>query len=281
MRKKNTHLLVFALILSTIAIPVYASSPNKDVGMPPSYVLNILAKKNFTENEMTTSPDRHTIFVPLYGDAKIYVTQAPPKEQTEFQVLDANAVNDGIARLELGQGYYKVYMAALGKPAKNGESADIWSIIENTQYDVYVELAEFNIKRSKGGPEWMDTTDLLYMDWDEVYSFYQQYFTTLYLSDPYEIPDGYTVEEYIAYLAEFYTSAFFDLFADMGLLNADGKVWVFDFFEYIEEFMDIMGSEYYWLIKNNGVRHIQLRFYKVKDRNWEFPTDYVLPEPVN
>ena len=66
----------------------------------------------------------------------------------------------------------------------------------------------------------------------------------------------------------------------MGLLNADGKVWVFDFFEYIEEFMDIMGSEYYWLIKNNGVRHIQLRFYKVKDRNWEFPTDYVLPEPL-
>ena len=280
MRKKLTFLLVLALTLSSLVIPVYAGSPNKDMKMPPSYVLNILAKKQFTENEMTSSPDRHTIFVPLYGDAQIYITQASPKENTDFQVLDANAVDDGVARLELAQGYYKVYMAALGKPAKNGESADIWSVIANTDYSVFVELAEFNIKRSKSSPEWVDTTDLLYMDWDEAYDFFSQYFTSLYLSDPFEIPEGYTVEAYIAYLAGFYADELFSLFDSMGLLNEEGKVWVFDFFEYIEQFMDIMGSEYYWLIKNNGVRHIQIRFYKVKDRNWEFPTDYVLPDPL-
>ena len=56
-----------------MVIPAYTGNPNKEMGMQPSYMLNILAKKNFTQNEMT-SPERHAIFVPLYGDAQIYMT---------------------------------------------------------------------------------------------------------------------------------------------------------------------------------------------------------------
>jgi hypothetical protein len=277
MNKKTVLFLATILLLSSLAYPVLAKNPNKDMGMPPSYVLNILAKKNFTTNDMTTSPDRHTIFVPLDGEAKIFITQASPGTEADFQVTDANAVHDGEAHLELAQGYYKVYMAALGKPAKNPDQyADIWGIVENTDYDINVLLAEFKISRNKGGPDWEDTTMILYMTWDEVYEFFYEYYLWMYNDGQITIPGTWTgtVTEYLEYLADLAADETFAFFEGLGLVWNWGEgpcIWVFDFFEYVEEIFEIMNNKYYWLIKNNGVRHIQVRFYKVDNRNWEFP----------
>jgi hypothetical protein len=81
----------------------------------------------------------------------------------------------------------------------------------------------------------MDTTDLLYIEYEEDYDFFLQYFTRLYLYSPFEIPEGYTVETYIKYLATFYADAIFALIGPNGLnlLNEEGKG--LRLFEYIEE----------------------------------------------
>jgi hypothetical protein len=252
--------MTMALLATTIIIPINAGNPNKEMGMPPTYVLNILGKDHFTQNDMQDSPDRHTIFVPLNGDAKIYVTQAAPGVEEDFQVLDANAVNDGVANLTLGQGYYKVYMAALGKPQKDGDpaTADLSGTLHNMDYDIFVELFSDSITRNKKGPEWQDWSKILYMSWDDVYDFFYQYFTI--------IDDG-TIDVDAAATA--WTDSVMGWFEDHGLLSDDGLLWVFDFIEYLDNVTDdLTNNEYYWTYKNNGLRHLQIRFYQVKNRNW-------------
>ena len=56
-------------------------------------------------------------------------------------------------------------------------------------------------------------------------------------------------------------------------------IWVYDFYEYIANYLqylmveggpdinNVLNGEYYWNLKNNGIRHIQIRFYKVKSRD--------------
>jgi hypothetical protein len=50
MMEKITFPACICLTLSMMVISAYTGNPNKEMGMQPSYMLNILAKKNFTQN---------------------------------------------------------------------------------------------------------------------------------------------------------------------------------------------------------------------------------------
>jgi hypothetical protein len=274
MKKYITYILAALLATTILTVPVYAKSPNKDEG-PPSYVLNVLGKKNeWSPNGGFDNPDRHTIFMPLYHDVgdipeytKIMVTQPPPGTEGDFQVIDGNGF-DGYAELALAQGYYKVYMAALGKPAKNGQKAeaDIASYVENQDYEILVELFSDSVSRSKKGPVWEDFSKILYMSYADIYSFFLQYFEFIEATLPYGTPEEW---------ADYYATQVWDWFAahpDGLIFDLDGLdcIWVFDFLEYLDSALSAVGdgTEYYWTYKNSGLRHLQIRFYKVKDRKW-------------
>ena len=95
MRKSMVLFLTLMLTLPALASPAMAASPNKELG-PPTYVLNVLGKKDgWSPNGDFDNTDRHTIFIPEYGECDIYMTSGP-----EFAVIDGNAVDDGEARFE-------------------------------------------------------------------------------------------------------------------------------------------------------------------------------------
>jgi len=265
MMNKKPILVAITLMMSTLVLPVQAKSPNQIMLSSPDYVLNILGKARFTENPMQDSPDRHTIFVPLYDAWRLFITQARRGSGEGFQVLDANAFVDGEAALQMGDGYYSVWIAALGKP---GGSTSGDAVVSAS--DIMVNLGVLEVKRAKGTPNWQDETGLFFMTYDQIYSFFYQY----YISQGYSELDAGLMATAAADNAWAVLSSSGLVWdpADHSFLT-EPAVWVFDFFDYLAEIFGMPGTEYYWDMKNNGLRHMQLRFYKVKSRNFE----WVLP----
>jgi hypothetical protein len=226
MKKATVILLAITLALPTLIMPVLAASPNKELG-PPVYVLNVLGKKDgWSPNGDFDNPDRHTIFIPEYGETKIWMTSGP-----EWAVIDGNGV-DGEASFQLEKGRYTVRIAALGKP---GYELDLKgkSMFELDAGGYYtLVLDSITVKRSKGTPVWMDGTPLFYITWEEI---------LLVLGELGIEP----IEE--------------DLATELGY-NVGDDVWIFDFIEWLSE-NDEVGL-YFWHINNKGVKHFQVRFYK-------------------
>jgi hypothetical protein len=218
------------------------NNPNKLHGSP-AYVLNILGKKSDWNGQGDyNNPDRHTIFVPenttewyemtditpgTYGNLTadgsilLWMTSGP-----EFAVLDGNAFDDGNASLQIENGKYYVYVAALAKPG--GDSTlDGW-YYDNEGSACY-RLGEIKrIPREKGQPGWVMTTDLFYITWQQLLAL------------------GYTPEELVLYFGE---------------EQVGQSIWIFDFLQFLE---NTYGDTdyYFWKLDNNGNKHIQLRFYK-------------------
>jgi len=270
--KKTLIAGLFTVLLALTATipPILAKSPNQIMLSNPDYVLNILGKDHFTDNPMQDSPDRHTIFVPLYGGSKIYITQAPRGSGEKFQVLDANAFDDGHANLSLGDGYYAVWLAALGKP--NGK-LDLNATVSSQ--DIWIQLQCIEVVRAKKGPSWMDESKLFYITYSQVYDFFLQYYTMLMEGgDPTITDPAVNATQALDDAWTMFTNT--DLVWEVGTIAGltEPAVWIFDFFDYLAEVFGYPGSEYYWSLKNNGLRHLQVRFYKLpKSRNfeWVFP----------
>ena len=242
--KMGSILVLLALMTSmTFAISVNAqgnNNPNKLHGSP-AYVLNILGKKsNWNGGGDYSNPDRHTIFVPenttewyeqtsttagsygnLTSDGSILLlmTSGP-----EFAVLDGNAFDDGNASLQIENGKYYVYVVALAKPGGNS-TLDGW-YYDNEGSACY-RLGEIKrIPREKGQPTWVCTTDLFYITWDQLLTFY----------------DNATLVDTLG-------------------LEEGQPVWIFDWLQILS---DTYGDTdyYFWKLDNNGNKHIQLRFYQ-------------------
>jgi hypothetical protein len=169
----------------------------------------------------------HTLFVPIEGGTKIYMTQG-----AEFDVADRDGT-DGRAEFVIGPGYYLVCARPLGKPgdqeydiyvnvaakgkfAIKDEYGDpiVWLV--DDQGNVIILLGAVDISRVKGKPETKDINSLFYVSVD------------LYLpgADP-------TVDDpYATYTNE----------------------WVFDIPELVE---------YFWEYTNNNLKLLQVRFYPV------------------
>ena len=50
----------------------------------------------------------------------------------------------------------------------------------------------------------------------------------------------------------------------------DPAVWIFDFFDYMVEVLTEDDGQYAWELKNKGIKHLQVRFYFIKPRYWEY-----------
>jgi hypothetical protein len=271
---RKTVFFITTILLSTLIVPAYAKNPNQIMLSNPDYVLNILAKDHFTGNPMQNSPDRHTIFVPLHGGSQIFITQAPRGSDEKFQVLDANAFDDGHANLTLGDGYYAVWIAALGKP--NGK-LDLNASVSSL--DVMIQLQTIHVERSKKGPNWMDESKLFYITNNTIYDFFLQYYTALQVAGDLTITDP-VINATQAYNELWSVFLYNDLVWEPGEIYGidDPAVWIFDFFDYLadEGTFNYGGSSYWWDLKNNGLRHLQVRFYKLRKRSAEVV--WVLPE---
>jgi len=231
--KVSAILLALVTLISVSAITVAARSPNKTLG-PPSYVLNILGKKSGWEPEGGfDNPDRHTILVPedaSGSDPGTYGNLSAAGSVLiwmtggpEFAVLDGNACDDGNASLQVENGRWNVYVVALGKPGGEGT-------LKGWYYDdegnaCYLLGTVKNLRRSKGVPVWMDATDIFYITWAQL--------TALGFTDDWLLEHGFVVGE---------------------------PVWIFDFLKFL---YDVYGDTdyYFWQLTNQGLKHIQVRFY--------------------
>jgi len=129
----------------------------------PHYTLNILGKNNIG-NGQYDNPDRHTIFVPLEGDTTITYALGD-----YFGVLDGNGLDDGECTLQIPHGKDKnfmVYLVSLGKPGDGAEVdyADNWTY-DNETNQWYCQLESFSIKGHTGKSEWMNITDVFFLEY--------------------------------------------------------------------------------------------------------------------
>ncbi len=160
-------LTLAAIALSSIALTTFAggnNNPNKLWGAP-SYVLNILGKKDDYNGVPDYDSSRHTMFVPEnvsaweeasgYTNATIWVNQG-----AEFAVADPNIFDDGHCNLTLAPGKYEVYFVALGKP---GMTATLEGWIYNATDNTYLlNLGSVTVTHSKK-PNWQDGHSMFYV----------------------------------------------------------------------------------------------------------------------
>lgn len=273
--------LFFILVLSTlasIAIPVNAqngnNNPNKILGSP-EFVLNILGKKDGWNPEGDfNNPDRHTIFVPENGDTNISITQAPRKSGEPFAVLDGNGCDEDGAKLQLGDGYFAVYIVALGKPGGAGSTLEgVVPDPETGEALLYLGALDTKSLKPHGKqPVWGDYTSLFYITEAQMI----EYFMALGL-------DTITATD----LASLIMSYFIGIGNYMPDVDPDDLIitpgiWIFDFFDFIVEVLptlleelgiespELNYGEYYWDLKNKGIKHLQVRFYHIKPRDWDY-----------
>jgi hypothetical protein len=147
--------------IPAMAAPTDAVKPGIDFN-GAHYTLNILGKKNVGGE--FDNPDRHTIFVPLDGDANITMTQGD-----EFAVLDGNGLDgDAIFQIPSGEAKnFKVYVVSLGKPG-NGVDIDYpdgW-VYNNDTGLWYVEIATIHVNGHSKKPVWTDATEWFYMEYE-------------------------------------------------------------------------------------------------------------------
>ncbi len=276
-----TILSVIIIAMLVVPTPALAANPNKTMG-EPAFVLNVLGKKaDWNPGGEFDNPDRHTIFVPegSSGTAvqtKIWITQALKGSLLPFAVIDGNGFDEDGASLQLGDGYYACYIAALGKPV--GEGSTLGGMVTSPDGTdlFFLGGVDANALRPHGKtPVWEDYSNLFYITYAQMVT----YFEGLGFSNT-TIPTATQLADDV-----------WTFFESSGLLHdidGDGvgdSIWIFDFYTYIVDvltvkFPDIAGDlnagQYYWDLKNQGIRHLQIRFYKISSRDWQ----YIAPETI-
>jgi hypothetical protein len=268
MKTKPAIVILLSILLgiSAVILPISArnNNPNRDFGNP-AYVLNILAKKDdWNPNGDFSNPDRHTIFVHEQGDVNIWMTQAPRKSEFPFAVIDGNGC-DGDAALQLGDGYFAVFVVALGRPGGTGTLGGLVTL-PTGESAFYLGGVDANaLKPHRKTPVWEEYTNLFYITHPQMV----QYFTDLGLPDPEGLAD-----EVQAYF-ESQPGANFIPDDPLTFEVNEFAIWIFDFFDYLIEIFPLLhpgleplNGEYSWDLKNKGIKHLQVRFYYIKARDW-------------
>lgn len=132
------------------------------------YNLNIIGVKEKSA-PMDGNSSGHVIFMPLWGNAKISLTEG------EFDVLDANGTDANGAKFQLpnpdpeadGTTTYRVYARALGKPAtsvKITTCAEQAQLADGSYEYVALDCGSITLNRSTDGKFVNVTKDLLYVN---------------------------------------------------------------------------------------------------------------------
>jgi len=264
LKRKTVLVLLFAtLIASSITvIPIESqgnNNPNKWLG-EPTFVLNILGKKDdWNPSGDFSNPDRHTIFVPESGGTTLWITQAPRNSLYPFAVLDGNGFDDDGASLQLGDGYFAVFVVALGKPVTGDSYLNGFATDPYGTPLLQIGLVDSNVLKPHGKqPVWGNFTHIFYITYDQIV----EYLTGIGDLDP--TGNATKIINFFASLP----GAYFIPDLDGDPLTYDPAIWIFDFFDYLVEVAGMTEGQYYWELKNNGNKHLQVRFYQVSYRTW-------------
>ncbi|QYR21165.1 hypothetical protein KZ483_26275 [Paenibacillus sp. sptzw28] len=158
MMKRKWLAVVTAVIMITASFAANASA----AGLPSGdhYTLNIIGVPHNKKAPMDNSGGSK-IFVPLYGDAKIWLKEG------EFKVLDANGTDEDGAAYQLpnpdpendGTTEYSVYVRALGKP---GGSATFNTCgTDPDTGDTYCSQDKLVVTRTAGTSPWVNGSGYL------------------------------------------------------------------------------------------------------------------------
>jgi hypothetical protein len=150
------RLLLILLLCALAASPAIAQTGNF-APSGPHYNLNIIGVQKGKTADMTNTQG-HTIFMPLWGNAKILLLEGP-----DYQVLDRNGT-DGSASFQLpnpdpdgdGTTVYSVYARALGKPDR-AASLTTCATDPDTLEPV-CSVAVLELTRTKGAQKFQNVT---------------------------------------------------------------------------------------------------------------------------
>lgn len=171
---KRAIFLAVVLLMVFAALPV-AADPGVDMPNGAHYNLNIHGVAN-PKTAVMDGSNGHSIFVPEYGSAKIWLSPSDEDDQVQFQVTDANGTDNDGAAFSLpvpgecwgewidtdGDGVvddlvtpatctirYTVWIRALGKP---GRSADMYTCMFDAAGEEYCSSPDWwvDVTRSKG-----------------------------------------------------------------------------------------------------------------------------------
>ena len=142
----RTAICLIALVFST---SVFAGKGGNGNGFPSGahYNLNLIGTGD-KDADMKGNKG-HRIFVPLNGNAKIYL------QEGDFRVIDANGTDGDGAKFQLpaadadcdGYSDYSVYVRELGAP---GGSAVMTTCLEDEFGEVYCSSESVELERKKG-----------------------------------------------------------------------------------------------------------------------------------
>ncbi len=154
--------VLFMLLCAVAASPLLAQTGNLAPN-GPHYNLNIIGVQKDKTADMSGTQG-HTIFVPLWGNARILLTEGP-----DFEVLDRNGTA-GAASFQLpnpdpdadGVTMYSVYARALGK--LGGTANMTTCALDPSTGETVCSVAVLTLTRTKGAPKFDNVTkELLFI----------------------------------------------------------------------------------------------------------------------
>ncbi|MHC4844291.1 MAG: hypothetical protein ACYTEE_10860 [Planctomycetota bacterium] len=156
---------LFVCMVVGIISPAFAGNGNN---MPsgPHYELGLIGRPNTYTGSGTDNSNRHNIFIPLDTDG--YVDGKVKLKMTQgdgFLVVDGDATEDGVARLQIDQGYYAVFARALGKPGGNINFTawfTYWLDAGEAQLSDAIWLGNVDLTRDRRKPQTVEISKLFY-----------------------------------------------------------------------------------------------------------------------
>jgi len=246
MKKIFGILLVVVLVATMLPSIILAKSPTTEFDLNgPHFNLNLLGKADGWNDKEVSNPDRHTMFVPMDTSGWSIGLKTPNKVVNrgstvgdnvtslpgfaiymtqsgsgDFSVIDGNAFDGDACELDLAAGQYWVVVAAKAKPVANAPIIDGWAQIYDIDGALYYYLNLGTVTVSR---RWSDATDLFFINTAEA-------------------------------------SGAITGLPDPGNENGGLGMWIFDYFNYLDE-EEYSDFAYFWQLQNNGSKLIQVRFY--------------------
>jgi len=155
------------LIVCGFFTPAAFAGKGNDMPSGPHYELGLIGRPNTYTGSGDANSNRHTIFIPLNtdgyvdGKVKLYMTQ----NAAGFLVKDGDATGDGVAKLQIGPGYYAVFARALGKPGGNINFTawfTYWLDAEQNLLSDAIWLGNVDMTRVSRKPQAVEISKLFY-----------------------------------------------------------------------------------------------------------------------
>jgi len=164
MNTLGTRTLMGCIAASVLASAAAVAGPGNGAPSGAHYNLNIIGVENSKTADMTGNQG-HRIFVPLQGNTKIWLTQAPSFEVYDTNGTDGNGASFGLPNPDPdndGVTEYSVYARALGGPG--GSSTTTTCTFDQTTGETYCSTYSMVLTREGGKSGFTNVSkELLYI----------------------------------------------------------------------------------------------------------------------